>query len=64
MKDLKKELHGKFEDVVVALMTPLPAYLAEELHHAMCGKGTNEKTLVEILCTRDNASIRFVFIRH
>lgn len=60
VKDLKKELHGKFEDVVVALMTPLTTFLAEELHHAMAGKGTNEKTLVEILCTRDNASIRAI----
>lgn len=58
IKDLKKETSGKFEDLIVALMTPMDKYLAAELHRAMEGAGTNEYILIEVLCTRHNHSIR------
>ena len=52
MKDLKSELHNHLEDAVLALYTDPIEYDADELRAAMKGLGTNEDTLIEIICSR------------
>ena len=50
--DLKSELHGKFEDAMIALFAEPIEYDVDELRAAMKGLGTNEDTLIEILASR------------
>jgi hypothetical protein len=40
--ELKKELSGDFEDLLVALMTPPALFDARQMHKAMAGLGTKE----------------------
>ena len=42
IEDLKSELGGKLEKVILALMTPAVFYDARELRAAMKGAGTDE----------------------
>uniref|UniRef100_A0A3Q3W566 Annexin n=1 Tax=Mola mola TaxID=94237 RepID=A0A3Q3W566_MOLML len=50
--DLKGELGGKFETLIVGLMTPPIIYDMTSLYNAIKGAGTDEKVLVEILASR------------
>ncbi|MBN3307080.1 ANXA7 protein, partial [Amia calva] len=58
IKDLKSELSGHMEEVILALFMPTTYYDAWSLRHAMKGAGTQERVLIEIMCTRDNRQIR------
>uniref|UniRef100_A0A8C7LCB9 Annexin n=1 Tax=Oncorhynchus kisutch TaxID=8019 RepID=A0A8C7LCB9_ONCKI len=56
--DLKGELGGKFETLVVALMTPPILYDVTSLRNAIKGAGTDEKVLIEILSSRTAQQIK------
>nr|XP_020450763.1 annexin A6 isoform X1 [Monopterus albus] len=56
--DLKYELTGKFERLIVSLMKTPPYHDAKEIHDAIKGAGTNEKCLIEILASRNNKQTR------
>jgi len=56
--DLKGELGGKFESLVVALMTPPVNYDVTLLRDAIKGAGTDERVLVEILASRTAAQVK------
>ena len=52
IKDLKSELHGHFEDAVIALLDSPYELDCRGLYHAMHRPGTDEEALIEILATR------------
>ncbi|KAL6472571.1 hypothetical protein MHYP_G00187590 [Metynnis hypsauchen] len=56
--DLKSELTGNFEKVVIGLMMQAPFYDAYELRNGIKGAGTDEACLIEILASRSNSEIK------
>ena len=52
VNDLKSELHGHFEDAVIALLDSPYELDCRGLYHAMSRPGTDEDALIEILVTR------------
>uniref|UniRef100_A0A8C5FQL5 Annexin n=1 Tax=Gadus morhua TaxID=8049 RepID=A0A8C5FQL5_GADMO len=56
-KDLKSELTGNFENLVIATLMKPSAFDAAELREAIKGAGTDEACLIEILSSRTNAEI-------
>ncbi|XP_042895205.1 annexin A7 isoform X1 [Parasteatoda tepidariorum] len=57
VEDIQAELGGNFEDICVALLMPQIAYLADCFYDALQGLGTDEKCIIEILCTHHNREI-------
>ena len=62
--DLKSELHGKFEDAMIALFADPIEFDADQLREAMKGLGTNEDTLIEIIASRPPHILRAVKERY
>uniref|UniRef100_A0A8C2QIA8 Annexin n=1 Tax=Cricetulus griseus TaxID=10029 RepID=A0A8C2QIA8_CRIGR len=58
IKDLKSELSGNMEELILALSMPSTYYDAWSLRKAIQGAGTQERVLIEILCTRTNQEIQ------
>uniref|UniRef100_A0A8C2ZMJ4 Annexin n=1 Tax=Cyclopterus lumpus TaxID=8103 RepID=A0A8C2ZMJ4_CYCLU len=54
IEDLKYELTGKFERLIVSLMRTSAYHDAKEIHDAVKGVGTNERCLIEIMASRNN----------
>jgi annexin A7/11 len=55
---LKSELSRNFERVMVSLCLSTSDFLAREMYEAMEGLGTNDDTLIEILCSSTNEEMR------
>ncbi|KAM6986903.1 annexin A4 [Aplochiton taeniatus] len=58
--DLRSELTGKFEKVVLGLLMPAPVYDAHELRDSMKGAGTEEAGLIDILASRTNEETKII----
>ncbi|CAG04815.1 unnamed protein product, partial [Tetraodon nigroviridis] len=56
--DLKSELTGNFEKLVLSMMMSPAHFAASELREAIKGAGTDEACLIEILSSRSNAEIQ------
>ncbi|XP_062249202.1 annexin A6 isoform X2 [Platichthys flesus] len=57
IEDLKYELTGKFERLIVSLMRTPAYHDAKEIHDAVKGAGTHERCLIEVLASRNNKQI-------
>uniref|UniRef100_A0A673GWW2 Annexin n=1 Tax=Sinocyclocheilus rhinocerous TaxID=307959 RepID=A0A673GWW2_9TELE len=57
VSDIKSEVKGDFEDLVLAMLKAHAHFDASELKEAISGAGTDEACLIEILSSRSNAEI-------
>lgn len=57
VEDIKSEMSGHCEDVLVALVEGVAKFLARQVHDAISGAGTDEQILIDILCPRTNNEI-------
>ena len=64
ISELKKELHGKFEEAMIALFTDPIEYDCDSLRNAMSGLGTNEDTLIEIIASRSPQNLKKIIEKY
>nr|XP_057931234.1 annexin A2a [Doryrhamphus excisus]XP_057931235.1 annexin A2a [Doryrhamphus excisus] len=55
---LKGALSGSLESVILGLMKSTSQYDASEIRGSIKGLGTDEETLIEILCSRSNSELQ------
>lgn len=60
IEDIRSETSGNFENLLVALLTPIVDFYVKELHDAMSGIGTDEDVLIEVLCSMSNYEIHTI----
>lgn len=58
LQDLKSETSFNFKLLIEAMMHDTPHFEAWTLRRSMKGAGTDEQSLIEIICTKSNAEIR------
>jgi len=57
---LEKELRGNFEKVVLGRFFGPRGYQAMVLRHAMAGMGTDERALIDVICTKNKREMELV----
>ena len=58
--ELMSENSGNYLNLLVALMNTPIELAARSLHDAVAGAGTDERTLVEILCTTSHDDLQLI----
>jgi len=57
---LEKELRGNFEKVVLGRFFGTFGYQAMVIRHAMAGAGTDERALIDVICTKNKHEMEMV----
>jgi|Transcript_154490 hypothetical protein len=60
IKELKSELGGHFEDLIIGWMMPKYDFLAWALHDACAGAGTTESTLIDVICGASSEDLKLI----
>uniref|UniRef100_A0A8C5Q2J2 Annexin n=1 Tax=Leptobrachium leishanense TaxID=445787 RepID=A0A8C5Q2J2_9ANUR len=61
---LKSALSGNLETVILGLMKTRAQYDASELKSSMKGLGTDEESLIEIICSRSNQELQAIHVAY
>lgn len=64
IEDFKSELSGHLRVTVIAMYTSPIEYDAKQLRNAISGAGTDEDTIIEILSTRSNETIKEIRLKY
>ena len=60
LQDLKSETSGDYRSLLLALMMDPVEFAAAEAQRAVKGLGTDDRSLIEVLCTRTGYEMRLL----